>query len=131
MMEQGYTALRTIGTIYKILGAITMLATVLVVLISGGFFRGGVLGGFLALIGGAAIALTLYAAGEGVFLLLALEENTRLTATLLQRQAGAAIQTYPIATAAPQPSYAAPSPTAGPVLNTKPIGRGGQVQPRE
>ena len=129
-MEQSYTGLRTIGTIYKILGAIAMLATLLAVLISNRFLGGGVLGSVFALIGGAAIALTLYAAGEGVFLMLALEENTRLTAALLQRQAGAAVQTYP-ATAAPHLNYAAPSATAGPVLNTNPTGRGGQVQPRE
>jgi hypothetical protein len=129
MMQQSYTALRTIGTIYKILGVITVIATVLVALGVGRFFG---TGGVFALIGGGAIALTLYAAGEGVFLLLALEENTRLTATLLQRQAGATIQTYPSAPGAPPPGYAGSSAAASSsILNTNPTGRSGQVQPRE
>jgi len=56
-----------------------------------GFF-GSVIGALIfsvvALIYGGGFAVTLYAAGEGVYLLLALEENTRTTAMLLQRQAG-------------------------------------------
>jgi hypothetical protein len=51
---------------------------------------GGVFGALIlsivALIYGGGLAITLYAAGEGVYLLLALEENTRTTASLLQRQ---------------------------------------------
>ncbi len=56
---------------------------------AGGLF-GGVLGGLLTsglvILYGGGMAVTLYAFGEGVSLLLALEENTRLTAQLLRQQ---------------------------------------------
>src|SRR5574337_1153094 len=109
-MEKRYRALRTIGTIYKVLAAIVAVITLLSILglcatsILGGvgqaaFSRGsgaGVFGGVLGalifsvvgIIYGGAVSLTLYAVGEGIDLLLALEENTRITAMLLQRQAG-------------------------------------------
>lgn len=108
-MEKRYAALRIIGTLYKIFGAIVAAITLLAVLgicatsVLGGAavdslghdtgFAGlftGVLGGLIfsvvAIIYGGSIAITLYAAGEGVYLLLALEENTRATVMLLQRQ---------------------------------------------
>jgi hypothetical protein len=113
-MEKRYTALRIIGTIYKVLGGIVGVVTILVVLgicaasVLGGaamgslgreFGRnagvpglfGGALGGLVigvvAIVYGGGLAITLYAVGEGVYLLLALEENTRATVALLQRQA--------------------------------------------
>jgi hypothetical protein len=46
----------------------------------------GVIGGLLILVYGGAASVTLYAAGEGVYLLLALEENTRQTTLLLRGQ---------------------------------------------
>jgi hypothetical protein len=114
-MEKRYAALRTIGTVYKVLGGIAGVVTVLLVIGAcltsilggatadrlsrqlgtdvglGGLF-GGVLGGvllslFVVLYGGG-VALTLFAAGEGIYLLLALEENTRATAMALQRPPG-------------------------------------------
>ena len=109
-MEKRYTALRIIGTIYKVLGGIVGVLTILVVLgicaasVLGGAAMGnlgrnagvtglfgGALGGLVigvvAIVYGGGLAVTLYAVGEGVYLLLALEENTRATVALLQRQA--------------------------------------------
>jgi hypothetical protein len=37
---------------------------------------------------GGSIALTLYAMGEGIYLMLAVEENTRMTAMALQDRSG-------------------------------------------
>jgi len=114
-MEKRYAALRVIGTIYKVFGGIVGVITILAVLgicatsLLGGAamgtlgrefggdtgfagllsgFLGGLIGGVLVIIYGGGLAVTLYAAGEGVYLLLALEENTRATVMLLQRQAG-------------------------------------------
>lgn len=91
-MGSDYIALRVIGVGYKILGVITGIATLLAMLGLGSMFggvRGGLLGTLLVLIYGGGIALTLYAAGEGVSLLIALEENTRTTAWALQQQTNA------------------------------------------
>ncbi len=117
MVARHYQALRIIGTIYKVLGVIAAVLTILLVIgfcgvsvlggsllsniestygYGGGPSFGGALGGILGgLIGsivliiyGGGIAVTLYAFGEGVYLLLALEENTRATAQLLQQQLG-------------------------------------------
>lgn len=112
-MEKKYQALRIIGTIYKVFGIMSGVITILITLslcatsVLGGAamdtlgsafgedtsFAGlfsGLLGGLLlsvvAIIYGGGLAVTLYAAGEGVYLLLALEENTRTTAMLLQQQ---------------------------------------------
>ncbi len=46
---------------------------------------GGVIAAGLVLIYGAVMTLVLYGAGEGIYLLLALEENTRATALYLQQ----------------------------------------------
>lgn len=118
-MEKRYTALRVVGTLYKVLGIIAAVITALVVIgiciaaAAGGAAWGriledmgefgpymmpgawgGALGGALIAIAvilyGGLISISLYAAGEGVYLLLALEENTRATAILLQRASGAA-----------------------------------------
>ena len=112
-MERKYAALRFVGTVYKIVGIIVAVLTVLAVLGAclfsvlgtaalGGIGRelgrtpgfgpflgstvGGLVGAFFGILYGGGLALTLYAMGEGVYLLLALEENTRLTARLLQSQ---------------------------------------------
>jgi hypothetical protein len=113
-MERQYKALRFVGTVYKVVGIIVAVLTLLAVLgvclfsilgsaALGGMSRelghdtafgaflgstvGGVIGAFFGLLYGGGFALTLYAIGEGIYLLLALEENTRLTARLLQSQA--------------------------------------------
>lgn len=113
-MEKRYTALRFIGTLYKVLGVIAAAITLIVILgvcatsllggaALGGIGRqlgvdqqglagifGGLLGGFfavfLAVLYGGGAAITLFAIGEGIYLLLSLEENTRTTARLLQQQ---------------------------------------------
>ncbi len=116
MVEKRYWALRIVGTIYKVLGIIVGVVTVLLVLVVcltsviggvtmdalsneldlptpgfgtvGGIFYYGVLLSlslFLILYGGG-LALTLFALGESVFLAIAVEENTRVTANLLQNQ---------------------------------------------
>ena len=111
-MKKQYNALRIIGTIYKVLGVISGVITILLVFslcltsILGGAamdsvrsklgssglpalfsgFLGGLLLSVIAIIYGGGISITLYAIGEGVYLLLALEENTRATAMLLQQQ---------------------------------------------
>jgi hypothetical protein len=112
-MEKRYAALRIIGTVYKVLGGITGVITLLLVITIcgssvlggaaldslsrdfgadggiGGLFSG-ILGGLIlsvvTIIYGGATAVTLFALGEGVYLLLALEENTRTTSLLLERQ---------------------------------------------
>jgi hypothetical protein len=51
----------------------------------GGILGGVVIGGIILLYGGIT-SITLYAFGEGIYLLIGLEENTRTTALLLQQQ---------------------------------------------
>ena len=51
-----------------------------------GGILGGVIGGVLILLYGGIMSITLYAAGEGVYLAIGIEENTRTTASLLQQQ---------------------------------------------
>jgi hypothetical protein len=50
-----------------------------------GILGGVIAGGFILLYGGIA-SITLYAVGEGIYLAIGIEENTRLTAFLLQQQ---------------------------------------------
>lgn len=112
-MEKKFRALRIIGTIYKIGGVFVAVLTLLGAIgVCGLSFFGssvmselsrqmggdmgtaglfsGILGGLLfallVLLNGGMIALTLYATGEGIYLLLSLEENTRATAELLKRE---------------------------------------------
>jgi hypothetical protein len=112
-VEPRYRALRIIGTIYKVLGGVAGVITILVVVsicassVLGGAAIGslgrelggrpgvgslftGAIGGLLvslfAIVYGGAIAVTLYGFGEGIYLLLAVEENTRATAQLLRGQ---------------------------------------------
>jgi hypothetical protein len=51
----------------------------------GGILGGVIVGGLILLYGGIG-SITLYAFGEGIYLLISLEENTRNTAFLLQQQ---------------------------------------------
>ena len=110
-MDKRFKALRTIGSIYKILGIIAGIITALIVIgicvtsvLSGavmdsvvrelggsgssGIFSG-MLGGLLVnlfvLLNGGGIALTFFAMGEGIYVLISLEENTRATVELLRR----------------------------------------------
>ena len=108
-MEKRYAGLRLTGTIYKVLGIIIGVITVLGALgicltsILGGSLAsslggsadlmgplggvvGGVVGGLVALLYGGAMALGLYAFGEMMHLMVAMEENTRATAMLLQKR---------------------------------------------
>lgn len=107
-MEKRFKALRFMGTLYKILGVINGVATLILavgicaVSVLGGAglsdfagqygvhgteilgALGGVLLGGVVLILGSLSAISLYALGEGVYLLIAIEENTRAVATRLQ-----------------------------------------------
>lgn len=112
-MEKRYKALRFIGSLYKVLGVILLTITILAAIgicgisIWGGvafesigqdlgaapdftdFFGsvfGGLFVGFLVILYGGFVSLTTFAFGEGIYLLLALEENTRSSSMLLQRQ---------------------------------------------
>ena len=103
-MEQRFRALRVIATILKVLAWLVLVFGVLIGIVvffasvAGGQLLGGygapgaagVLGGFF---GGAMVMviaviyfLLLYAWAEFIYLLLAIEENTRATTQLLQRQ---------------------------------------------
>lgn len=113
-MKRKYGALRTISTIYKILAGLAAIITVLLIIASclssffggmfanqllesfgrgdgggGGFNAAGLIFGaiisFIVLLYGGVITVSLYAMGEMVDLLIALEENTRLTANMLQQ----------------------------------------------
>lgn len=107
-MERRFKILRLIGTIYKVLGAITGVLTIVgalgICLMSvlgaaiyediqaelgvGGLISGavgGVIIGGVILLYGAVMTLMLYGLGEGIYLLLALEENTRTTAITMQQ----------------------------------------------
>jgi hypothetical protein len=112
-MERRYHALRTIANIYRVLGYIVAVLTILSILaicglsvISGTAFQtisqdlgvntrasgvagsifGGLIVSLIVLIYGGVVAISLIAFGEGIYLLIAVEENTRKTALLLQNQ---------------------------------------------
>ena len=111
-MEKRYGVLRVIATVYKILGGIVGILTILAVIgILAAFFVrgvsfenlprmggrfmpaplfGSVFGGLVAagltLLYGGVLAFMLYGFGEAIYLLIALEENTRLTAQILKNQ---------------------------------------------
>jgi hypothetical protein len=113
-MKKKYGALRTIGTIYKIIGVVIAIFTVIGALgicivgfAGGSMMQGatsllgeqsgsmnpagagiaGVLMAIWVLITGAISSVSIYALGEGVYLLLDLEENTRKTSDLLESRA--------------------------------------------
>ncbi len=109
-MEKRFRFLRLFATFYKVLGVITGLVVLLLILGAcassfigssminqitqnyGYSYAGGAAGmaifglisGLMLLIMGGGLALTLFAVGEFVTLLIALEENTRATSLLLQ-----------------------------------------------
>jgi hypothetical protein len=114
-MEKHFRVLRLIGTIYKIVGIVIGAFTILSALgicvtsvlggtafenvlqglnpnggASGLGILGGVLGGVIAsliiIIGGGIYAISIYALGEAVYLLISLEENTRHTAAMLHKE---------------------------------------------
>lgn len=110
-MKKRYRILRIIGKIYKVLGIIAAVITVLATISICAFSAlgsaamsrytrglsgipprttlGGVLAvlitGLLVLLYGGAITISLYGLGEGIDLLISLEENTRKTAQLLDK----------------------------------------------
>lgn len=109
-MDKKYRALRTIGTIYKVVGVIVAIAAVVAFVglvvagaLGGGrelssLWRsprhfgqfgayglvGGLVSGFVVLLSGAWVALGLFALGEGIYLAIGVEENTRASALALQ-----------------------------------------------
>jgi len=112
-MSKKYKALHIIGTVYKVIGAIVIIVTIfgaaascisgflggalftglagelnrdLTASGSGGMIFAGLIMGFGILLWGLIVGVTTYAAGEGVFLLIDIEENTRLTALLLKKE---------------------------------------------
>lgn len=110
-MEKKFKALRLFGTIYKIIGVIVLILTILGAagtcimgfaggalvqqyaedITSGTGITAGLVGLMAALgmlIGGAISGLSLYAIGEGIYLLIGIEENTRSTNALLRQQIG-------------------------------------------
>ena len=128
-METKFKVLRVIGTLWKVLAWIALIVGIVFavgVLLAGilgagmprMFLRdygpmmdrmpwaaglaGGIIGFFAALIGSVVYFLLLYAAGELVYLLLAIEENTRATTQLL--------------TPAQEPETFAPPPDAPPAV---------------
>jgi hypothetical protein len=111
-MDRKFKVLRLIGSVYKVLGIISAVLTLilavgicLVSLLGGavmdqlqremgramgpvgmvGSAAGGAVAAGFVLIYGVVMTLLLYGAGEGIYLLLALEENTRTTAICLQQ----------------------------------------------
>ena len=114
-MEKRFKVLRIVGSFYKIVGIIIAAITILAALgfcgvsILGGTateslirnnipnsggqglgILGGVLGGVIIslgiILGGGVYAVSIYALGEAVYLLIALEENTRRTAGMLDKE---------------------------------------------
>ncbi len=101
MARKRFRALRTIGNIYKGLGGVALLVTVVAALASvvsggalggiggrasmvGGLVTGGT-GAVVLLVFGGLMALGLFGTGEAIFVILAIEENTRSEAELLER----------------------------------------------
>lgn len=106
-MQKKYGALRAIGTILKVFGVIEMILAfagmVAIIVFSSVMGNTLMLGQYYVDMGGSAIligigigllfflvtlagAIAAYAVGELIFLFIAMEENTRATAILLQQQ---------------------------------------------
>ena len=115
-MERRFTALRIIGTIFKILAWISLLVGVLaaiLALVAGFVMRGQDLllgldiGGPLAAVASFLVLLIvaifyfllLYAGGEAIYMFLAIEENTRRVAYITQQQYMSYQSSYPPAPA--------------------------------
>ncbi|HRJ40602.1 MAG: hypothetical protein KJZ86_10860 [Caldilineaceae bacterium] len=107
-VPQRFGILRLIGTLLKVLAWLALILSILLALglgLAGPLARqfvgdvggqpellalgaaGGLIAGVLSMIGGVVLFLLLYAAGENIFLQLAIEENSRMTAALLLAQA--------------------------------------------
>lgn len=105
-MEKRFGVLRFIGTVFKILGVIVAVLTIIgavamcVISVAGTAFLqtmqegmgmivngavAGIIAAVFALLAGAINAMWLYGLGEGIFLALAVEENTRKTSFLMQQ----------------------------------------------
>lgn len=139
-MEKKFKVLRVVGTLWKILAWVTLITGILssigVLLFgilgsSGDILRqfgqqpgmmpramgmvSGVVGFFVTLIVTAVYFLILYAVGELIFLLLAIEENTRLTVDWMQYWSGSANQAQGARSAsAAAPTARQPSRTSPP-----------------
>jgi len=129
-MEKKYTVLRVIATLYKIVGVLIALGTILVVIliVAGtaagtqamrefGFYNGPLVGFFsiiITILTGGLTALGVYAIGEGLYLLIGLEENTRFTAILLRDRF------YPPAQPPQQPMMPPQAPPNPPPANNPP-----------
>lgn len=115
-MTKKFYALRIIATIYKILGILLIATTLLSIIgicvtsllggaaldqfsrefnqdtygmgMAGGLLTGTVIS-IVAILTGGMLGLQLFAAGENISLMLAIEENTRLAVALLQRESPA------------------------------------------
>jgi len=105
-VPQRFGVLRLIGTLLKVMAWIVLVASILLALtagLAGPIARqfmgdaglqtellamgsaGGLIAGVLLMVIGIVLFLTLFAAGENIFLQLAIEENTRMSAALLLR----------------------------------------------
>lgn len=121
-MDRRFTALRIIGTVFKILawislifgllGAIGML--ILGITLSGqqallGLDVGGTMAGIAMFVVLVVISmfsfLSLYAIGESVYLFLSIEENTRRTAYIMQQQYSSTSFQAPYAAHPTAPDY--------------------------
>jgi hypothetical protein len=108
-MEKRYTGLRLAGTVYKVIGIIAGIITILAAIgicltfaLGGAAFTsslgsdagaigsfgivGGLVGSLLVLIYGGVMSIGVYAFGELMHLMVSMEENTRATAMLLQKR---------------------------------------------
>jgi hypothetical protein len=118
-MARQFTALRVVGTIFKVLAWLSLILGLLGAvgaLVFGfaltdqlglpGLDVGGPLAGIAMFVVALVVAiinfLLLYAVGESVYLILCIEENTRRAAYFIQQQ-------Y----APPEPEYQSPSPQPG------------------
>ncbi|MHB0878397.1 MAG: hypothetical protein ACYC5O_20365 [Anaerolineae bacterium] len=109
-MEKRFRALRFIGTLFKVLAWITLVGAIIVALffVIGGASSGlssnsdqlipglalqgalaGIIGGLGVIIGGLIYFLMLYAVAESIYVILSIEENTRLTAMALSGRVSA------------------------------------------
>jgi hypothetical protein len=111
-MIKKYRALRIVGMVYKVVGTIILVVTILAAagsclsgILGGALFSGiadqvksglqvagsggmaimGIIMGFVILLWGVIVGVTTFAAGEGIYLLIDIEENTRMTASLLKK----------------------------------------------
>lgn len=107
-VPQRFGVLRLIGTLLKVMAWLVLVGSILLALtagLAGPIAReflgdaglqadllalgsaGGLIAGVLLMVAGIVLFLSLFAAGENIFLQLAIEENTRMSAALLLRAA--------------------------------------------